>query len=501
VSHPGHHARERPDRPALIQAHDGAILSWRGLHERAVAAANRLHDQGLRPGSSLAICLENRFEFAVFVWAAQYAGYRYTPISTRLGAAEVEYILADCGAEAVVVSNRTDTAKGVAGDLSPAPKLLDVDAEDFLRDAPNEAPRYVRSEGVGMLYSSGTTGKPKGVRQPVPSEPVETLPPGDRAVGALLGFDTDAIYLSTAPLYHAAPLNFLVRMGRFGASTVVMDRFDPVESLALIERHRVTHSQWVPTMFVRLLRLDEAERTSRDLSSHRMAIHGAAPCPIPLKSAMLDWWGPILYEYYAGTEGAGTCLIGPTEWLEHKGSVGRSAGGRVHILDENGGPVPVGEIGEIWFEGSAHFAYHNDADKTSTARKSDGRASFGDVGYVDADGYLYLTDRKAFTINVGGVNVYPQEAEDVLAMHPKVADAAVFGIPHPEYGEEVKAVVELRGGVEADARVAQDLIDHCTKHLAKFKCPRSIDFEATLPREATGKLYKRLLRDRYLGAE
>ena len=279
-----------------------------------------------------------------------------------------------------------------------------------------------------MLYSSGTTGKPKGVWRPAPDEPVEDLGPADRAAAEAFGITPDSVYLSPAPLYHSAPITFLIQMGRIGAATVIMERFDPAESLAAIERYGVTHSQWVPTMFVRMLRLPDEERNRHDLSSHVFAIHGAGPCPIAVKEAMLDWWGPIIHEYYAGTEGAGMCRIGPEEWLEHKGSVGRSARGPVLIVDDDGNELPAGEVGQIWFANSSDFRYHGDETKTAEARRGAG-GTFGDIGYLDDDGYLYLTDRKSFTINAGGVNIYPQEIEDVLLAHPAVHDVAVFGLP------------------------------------------------------------------------
>ena len=351
-----------------------------------------------------------------------------------------------------------------------------------------------------MLYSSGTTGRPKGVWRAAPDVPVEKLHSADVAMAAVYQIDERSIYLSTAPLYHSAPLSFLARMNRFGATTVIMERFEAATALTHIDTYRVSHSQWVPTMFVRLLRLDDAERSRHDLSTHRVAVHGAAPCPVHVKQAMLDWWGPIVYEYYAGTENAGTCLIAPEEWLTHKGSVGRSVSGPLHILDEHGHRLPAGEVGEIWFERSSEFRYLNDADKTSESRRANGSGTFGDLGYLDADGYLYLTDRKAFTIIAGGINVYPQEIEDVLLTHPAVIDAAVFGIPHPEYGEEIKAVVQPAPGAVTDDTLRAELHTHCRTHLAAFKCPRSIDFDADLPREPNGKLMKRVLRDRYLGA-
>ena len=501
MAHPGIVAARNPDGIALIQAETGDTLTWSQLHRRAVQTANVFHRHGLRPGDSIALCLENRFEFVSVVWAALYSGLRFTPISTRLLQPEVEYILADCGARALVHSARAQAAAAAAGALADPVRSIDVDASDSpFEPDPNEAAEYERSEGVAMLYSSGTTGRPKGVWRAAPDAPVEKLQPGDAAMAAVYQIDERSTYLSTAPLYHSAPISFLARMNRIGAATVIMERFDPAAALAHIDTYRVTHSQWVPTMFVRMLRLDDAERSRHDMSTHRVAVHGAAPCPVHVKQAMLDWWGPIIYEYYAGTEGAGTCLIGPDEWLAHKGSVGRSVSGPLHILDEHGNRLPAGEVGEIWFERSSEFRYLNDDDKTSESRRANGSGTFGDLGYLDADGYLYLTDRKAFTIIAGGVNVYPQEIEDALLAHPAVVDAAVFGIPHPEYGEEIKAVVQPAPGLVADDSLSAELVAHCRAHLAGFKCPRSIDFDAELPREPNGKLMKRVLRDRYLTA-
>ena len=501
MAHPGIVARRDPDGVALVLAETGATLTWAELHRRAVQTANIFHRRGLRPGDSIALCLENRFEFVTVIWAALYSGLRFTPISTRLLQPEVEYILADCGARVVVHSQATPAAAAAAAGLATHPVIVDVDAPDspFDPDA-DEAPEYERAEGVAMLYSSGTTGRPKGVWRAAPAAPVEELPRADAAMADVYRIDDRSVYLSTAPLYHSAPISFLARMNRIGATTVIMERFDPAAALAHIDTYRVTHSQWVPTMFVRMLRLDETERTRHDLSTHRVAVHGAAPCAVHVKQAMLDWWGPIIYEYYAGTEGAGTCLIGPDEWLAHKGSVGRSVSGPLHILDEHGQPLPPGEVGEIWFERSSDFRYLNDENKTSESRRANGSGTFGDIGYLDADGYLYLTDRKAFTIIAGGVNVYPQEIEDVLLAHPAVFDVAVFGVPHAEYGEEVKAVVQPDPAVAADESLVAELLEHCRAHLAAFKCPRSIDFDTDLPREPNGKLMKRVLRDRYVTA-
>ncbi len=496
MAHPGHHALERPQELALVVVPSGERVRWGELRRRIVRVANALHDRGLRPGDPIAFCVENGRAFVELVWACQDAGFRYTPVSTRLTAEEVRYIVADCGARVFVHTART-AASAAAPSGVP---LLDLDGEDRPGRAGDEPPRYERCEGVAMLYSSGTTGRPKGVWRPAPPAPIEELPPGDRLLALAYGIGPGSVYLSPAPLYHSAPLSFLLQMGRIGATTVVLERFDPLLALECIERHRVTHSQWVPTMFVRMLRLSGEERTRYDLSSHGFAIHGAGPCPIPVKEAMLDWWGPILHEYYAGTEGAGTCVIGPQEWLAHKGSVGRSLRGPVRILDEAGHELPPGEVGEVWFTNGSDFRYHNDDAKTSEARTPSGGASFGDIGYLDDEGYLYLTGRKAFTIIVGGINVYPREIEEVLLAHPAVRDVAVFGLPDDEYGEQVKAVVEPAPGVTAGPELERRLIEHCRPRLASFKLPRSIDFLRELPREPTGKLRTGLLRQSYLSA-
>ncbi len=355
-------------------------------------------------------------------------------------------------------------------------------------------------EGGLMLYSSGTTGRPKGVKHPLKMEPLGTPPPLALGIMGMYQAKEDSVYLSPAPLYHAAPLGFTMSFLRLGATVIVMEHFDAAEALALIERYRATHSQWVPTMFVRMLKLPAEERSSYDVSSLQVAIHAAAPCPIPVKEQMIEWWGPVLHEYYAGTEGNGFCAIDSEQWLAHKGSVGRPLQGKLHILDEEGNELPTGEIGTIYFGEGAEFEYHNDPEKTAASRSKEGYTTLGDVGYVDEEGFLYLTDRKSFMIISGGVNIYPQETENLLITHPKVADVAVIGVPNEEFGEEVKAVVqprEMPADDEAAAKLAGELIQYCRSHLADVKCPRSIDFREELPRHPTGKLYKRLLKDEY----
>ena len=350
-----------------------------------------------------------------------------------------------------------------------------------------------------MLYSSGTTGQPKGVKTPLPDAALGETPGLVPLVTMLFGFNGDSVYLSPAPLYHSAPLRFNMTMQRLGGTSVIMEHFDAEEFLALIERYHITCTQVVPTMFVRMLKLPEETRTEYDVSSLASVVHAAAPCPVEVKRQMIEWWGPIIHEYYAGTEGNGFVYCNSQDWLSHPGTVGRAILGTVRIVDDAGDELPPGEPGTIYFESGATFEYHNDPAKTASSRNDRGWSTLGDVGYLDEEGFLYLTDRKAFMIISGGVNIYPQECENLLITHPKVADAAVFGVPNADLGEEVKAVVQLMPDVPPGPAIAEELIAFCSRHLARQKVPRSIDFEAELPRLPTGKLYKRLLRDRYWG--
>src|SRR5262245_30572112 len=350
-----------------------------------------------------------------------------------------------------------------------------------------------------MLYSSGTTGRPKGVKHPLVEAPIGTPAPLVAGINVMYGVTKDSSYLSPAPLYHSAPLGFTMSMLRIGGTVLVMEHFDAERALGLIEQHRVTHAQWVPTMFVRMLKLPEVVRARYDASSLRFAIHAAAPCPVHVKEQMIEWWGPILHEYYAGTEGNGFCAIDSQQWLEHRGSVGRPTNAKVHILDDEFNELPPGEVGTIYFESGARYEYHNDPVKTAGAKSPQGWTTLGDVGYVDPEGWLFLTDRKAFMIISGGVNIYPQETEDCLIQHPLVADVAVIGVPNEDFGEEVKAVVQPVSMDEAGPALEEELIAWCRQRISALKCPRTVDFEPELPRHPTGKLYKRLLRDRYWG--
>jgi len=505
--YPGSLAKLHPDKPAYLMAAGGEVVTYRELDERSNQGAQLFRALGLQPGDGIAIFMENHPRFFEICWAAQRSGLYYTAISYRLTAPEVEYIVRDCGAKVFIASAAT---RDVAGALGPAfadlagrymvGGICDGYASYEAAIAQQPArPIADELEGSDLLYSSGTTGRPKGVKLPRLGQPIGTPPALVALLKGLYGVDEHTVYLSPAPFYHAAPLRFCMSAQRLGATCVLMEHFDAVPALELIERHRVTVSQWVPTMFVRMLKLPEAERRRPDVSSLRVAIHAAAPCPIPVKQQMIEWWGPVLYEYYAGTESNGFTSIDSHEWLAHKGSVGRPLNARLRILDDEGKELPPGTPGGIYFEGGGSFEYHNAPEKTAGARSAQGWSTLGDIGYVDAAGYLYLTDRKANMIISGGVNIYPQEAENVLVTHPKVADVAVFGIPNEDFGEEVKAVVQPIDMSGAGPELERELIAFCQSQLAKLKCPRSIDFEAELPRHPTGKLYKRLLRDRYWG--
>ena len=353
-----------------------------------------------------------------------------------------------------------------------------------------------------MFYSSGTTGRPKGILREIRRRPTDSEPhPLTELTRAMYGFSVDTVYLCPAPLYHTAPIAWSMVVQRLGGTVVLMRRFDAVEALQLIERHAVDRMQVVPTMFVRMLKLPEAERVRFDVSSLQAVIHAAAPCPVDVKQQMLDWWGPIIYEYYAGSEGGGFVAVSPQEWLQKPGTVGKALTGTVHVLDEDGNDAAAGVVGTVYFDGNADFKYHGDEKKTQETYNARGWHTLGDMGYLDEDGYLFLTDRKSHMIISGGVNIYPQEAENALTMHPAVLDVAVIGVPNSEYGEEVKAVVQLVDQNAASDALAQDLIAYTQSRLAKFKCPRSVDFVAELPRLPSGKLLKRKLRDTYWPSE
>jgi long-chain acyl-CoA synthetase len=503
--HPMHHAAATPEKPAIVMNGSGASLTYGQLEARSNQVAQLLRARGLGQGDSIAVLMENCPEYFEIAWGAQRAGLYFACISTKLTADEVAYILADSGAKAVfatpglasVAAAAADQVPGVASRLAVGGDVPGFERFETARDSQTTGRIADESAGADMLYSSGTTGRPKGIRVPLTGAPIDAPNPLQMMANALFGIQQDAVYLSPAPLYHAAPLRWCMSVHKIGGTVVVMEKFDPEAYLAAVQTHKVTDSQLVPTMFVRMLKLPEAVRASYDVSSLKMAVHAAAPCPVPVKEQMIDWWGPIIFEYYAGTEGNGFCMLSASEWLNKKGSVGRALLGELKIVGEAGEVVPTGESGTVYFANGPQFEYHNAPEKTADSRNSQGWTTLGDVGYVDGDGYLFLTDRKAFMIISGGVNIYPQEAENVLVTHPKVADVAVFGVPNEEMGEEVKAVIQPVSMADAGPDLAAELMGWCRERLSHIKCPRSVDFLEELPRHPTGKLYKRLLRDQY----
>jgi long-chain acyl-CoA synthetase len=507
----GTHASSAPDRPAMIDSLTGEVLTYRELNERSARFARYLTANGVERGDTVALFMENNSRFMEIVWATRRLGLYIAAINRYLTADEAAYIVNDSDAVVLVTSKaRADVAAALTGRVPMCRRLLMVDGvvggwasyESEVAPHPAEPPA---EEWLGdlMLYSSGTTGRPKGVRRPLRDVKVDD----DDLIKAFIGgygFGADTVYLSPAPMYHAAPLAFSLGVHHAGGTVVMMPRFDPEAALAAIERYEVTHSQWLPTMFVRMLKLPQALRERYDLSTHRMAIHAAAPCPVEVKQQMMTWWGEIIHEYYGGTEGSGMTRIEPADWLTHPGSVGRAVIGILHTCDGEGRDVPAGQSGLIYFErDSMPFAYHKDPDRTRAAQHPlhPNWSTLGDIGYLDRDSYLYLTDRSAFMIISAGVNIYPREVEDALIGHPSVRDVAVFGIPDPDMGEQVKAVVEPMDGVQPSGALAADLIDYARSRLAHYKVPKSVDFVAELPRLPTGKLYKQALRAAYWPAK
>ena len=501
--HPSQHAKSRPDAPAIVWA-DGTVTATFGdLERRSNQGARLFRRLGLEAGAGIALLIENHPGYLEVCWAAQRAGLVFTPISTQLQPDEIAHILGDCGARLLVTSMGMLAAGKLAGSMAVGHRfLIDGRTDGFdswaeaLAACP-AAPIDDEAAGADMPYTSGTTGRPKGVRPAALGGPIDAATPTLVMARDRYGFGPDTRFLCPVPLYHAAPLRNCMRAQSWGGAVVLLAKFAAEPALAAIERCRITHSLWVPTMFVRLLGLPEEVRSTYDLSTHRVAIHTAAPCPPEVKRRMIAWWGPILHEYYGGSEGIGMTSIDSRDWLARPGSVGRAEVGRIVILDEEGAELPPGATGLVCFADGPAFRYHNDAAKTAAAHPRPGCATMGDIGYVDAEGFLYLLDRKDFMIISGGVNIYPQEAENVLLGHPAVLDAAVIGVPDPEFGEAVKAVVQASAEAGAGPALAAELIAYCRERLAHLKCPRSVDFVAELPRQPNGKLLKRLIRDRY----
>ena len=505
--HPSAHARVTPDKPAVIVAETGAVTTYGALDAASNRVAQLFRARGLKADDTVAFFLENTPDYFALAWGAQRSGLRFVCISSKLTAGEVDYILTDSGAKLLVAG----------ASLAPVALALTAQTERYSlggdltgfapwEDAVAAMPTTAiddETAGQGMLYSSGTTGRPKGiVRDALVDPAIDHVTPLARVAAGFFGLSAGSIYLSTAPLYHAAPLGWTMSVHQLGGTVVLMHKFDPEAALAHIEHFQCNAGQFVPTHFVRILKLPEAARARHDVSTMKIAIHAAAPCPVPVKQAMIDWWGPVIDEYYAGTEGNGFTGIKAAEWLTRPGSVGRSIGeARLHICDEDGNDLPARREGMVFFEGPRHFRYHNDPEKTAESRNKHGWSTLGDVGWVDEDGYLFLTDRKSFMIISGGVNIYPQEIENLLVTHPKVTDVAVVGAPHDDLGEEVVAVVQPTDMAAAGDELAAELIAFCRQSLSGVKTPRRIDFMAELPRHDTGKLYKRLIRDAYWAKE
>jgi acyl-CoA synthetase (AMP-forming)/AMP-acid ligase II len=498
-------AREHGGKPAVIMAGSGATLSYAELDRQSNKIAQLFRARGLRPGDHIAVLMENRPEFFPVVWAAQRAGLFYTPVNWHLSAAEAAYIVADCGARLLVASSGLEELAAAAATAAPAlrarltvgPPVPGVESLADAISATPETPVPDELEGYYMLYSSGTTGQPKGILPALTGQPFGTGLNIDSTMKNAFGFSPDTVFLSTGPLYHGAPIGWSLGTIRNGGTVVVMERFDAVRALELIERSRVTHAQFVATMFVRMLKLPDAERAAFDTSSLRLVVHSAAPVSVEVKERLIDWVGPIVSEFYAGSEGNGFCLIDSPTWLRRKGSVGKPLVGEVHICDDDGRELPAGEIGTVWFSGTRRFSYHNDPAKTAGVYNDQGWSTLGDMGSVDADGYLYLADRRTDLILSGGVNIYPREIEDALALHPAVADIVVVGVPDEEMGQRVHAVVQPAVPGSGTPELAAELISFCRSRIAHYKAPRAVSFDDELPRLPSGKMLRRLLTDRY----
>jgi acyl-CoA synthetase (AMP-forming)/AMP-acid ligase II len=484
VGHISRWAANDPDKPAMIMAPSGLTMTYGEIDRGSNRLAHFLRRAGLAIGDHYAILGENHPRYLEAAAGGERAGLYYTPINSHLTAGEVAYILENSGSRVLITTAALRAVAVEAAAMVPGVERvldLDDDYEKALTGMPS-TPIGDETLGSAMFYSSGTTGQPKGVKRRLTGLPADADLPYEEMFRFLYGAHEHDVDLSPAPLYHTAPLGFCQMLLRIGATVVVLERWDAVEALRAIEEHHVTFAQFVPTMFVRMLKLPEQTRRQFDLSSLRIAVHAAAPCAVPVKEQMLDWWGPIIAEYYGGTEGNGITFLHADEWLKHPGSVGKALVGQVLILDDDGNELPVGQTGAVYFANGPAFEYHDDPAKTAAAGVGSGRSTIGDVGYLDDEGYLFLTDRKAHMIIAGGANIYPQEVENVLVVHPAVNDVAVFGIPDD--------------AVPGPALEAE-LIAYCRDRLARFKCPRSVDFVDRLPRLDTGKLYKQKLKEAY----
>lgn len=502
ITHISQAVRRFADKPALICVPSGQIVSFGQLDAMANQAAHALRALGLRHGDGVSISLPNGPSFVAAMLGAARSGLYYTLISPKASDADVDFITRDAGAKLLLMTDgRTDPRSPTE---SPKPYQLLHSAtggsaswEQLLSAQPTDLPADA-TPGMEMIYSSGTTGKPKGVRSPFITKTWGEPDPRNLDAARGLGVTPDSIYLSTSPLYHSAPHRYLSAFMNAGVTTIVMEHFDAKLCLESIDRFGCTHSVLVPTMFHRMLQLDEATRRAYSGRTMTHAVHGAAPCPQHVKRAMIDWWGPVLFEYYSGTEGIGRTVITSQEWLLHPGSVGQPRGCKVHILDDQAQIAETGQVGAIYFESNTTFNYWQDPQKTRDITSPQGWRTFGDIGYMDADGYLYLTDRKGFMVISGGVNVYPQEVENTLLTHPDVMDVAVFGVPDDDLGERLVAVVQLMPGANDGDAKARELQDFCKQAGGSIKTPKLVTFCADFPRQDNGKVQKNQLRDQYL---
>ncbi len=506
MKHPRHFAITCPKKIVYQMTSSGKSLTFADLESRANKGAHALRSLGVGVGDHIALIMENRLEFLEICWAAQRSGVIFTAISRYLTVDEATYIASDCGAKVFITSDKyAETGAEILSGLnnnvhgmavgSPVESLQSW--EQLVASMP-ETPIEDECAGVAMLYSSGTTGRPKGIVRQYEFDALDSMSPVLLNVCGVMGkMNPASIYLSPAPLYHSAPLGVAMVAAALGATTLIMEKFDAEELLAAIGKYKITHTQVVPTMFVRILKLPDEARARYDMSSLICAIHVAAPCPVEIKRQMIKWWGPILLEYYAGTEGNGVTAANSEEWLAHPGTVGKALIGKIRILDDEGKELPSGQTGDVYFDAGLKFSYHGDAEKTANSHTKEGWSTLGDIGFMDEDDFLFLTDRRAYTIISGGVNIYPQESEDLLITHPKIIDAAVFGVPDEVFGEAVKAVVQPMDFANAGDALEAELIAFCRKNLSVIKAPQSIDFRKELPRTPTGKLIKRHLKAEY----
>jgi long-chain acyl-CoA synthetase len=510
------HAQRTPDKVAVAVVETGATLTYAQLDDASARLARLLRERGAKHGDRVSVLMDNRAEYLVAVWAARRCGLRSVPINWHLKTEEAAYVVDNSDSVALITSQPllelAETVRERCPQLKThlvfGPAGRGFESVEAATAGLAPWPMTDEPEGALMPYSSGTSGRPKGILRPLADTRFGDRIGFEQMVEVAYGFSADTVYLCPAPLYHTAPIGWSMATLANGGTLVVLHSYDPEQALKAIETHRVTHAQFVPTHFIRMLKLPEAARSAYDLSSLKFAIHAAAPCPVEVKEAMIAWWGPIIYEYYAGSEGGGFVSLNTEEWLKHRGSVGKvqttaalgmgNPGGQtaVHIVDpETGEEVKSGDVGVIYFAAATPFDYYKDPGKTAEFFNDKGWGTLGDMGWIDGEGYLYLTDRKSHMIISGGVNIYPQEIESVLALHPAVADVGVIGVPNAEFGEEVKAVVQP--AVEPSEALAEELMAYCRERLAGYKCPRTVDFAETLPRLPNGKLLKRELRKPY----